>query len=466
MTEAAMPIDHAERTPLLTPDGERMLHRLREHPDAPRFNYATGDRLHALDLPAIERFREQLHTERGAREPAPPPGILQRIAALRERVEFFRQHIPVDLDLERNWAMLPTTSRLDLALAPWDFVPDDEPLDRLIIYRTAGTTGHPIAVPHHPLAIRCYEPLLEFALERHGARPRFDAHSVACFLVGAQIRTYTYAAVLYNWQGAGFAKLNIRPTEWPREGSQHRYFADLAPQFLTGDPIAFAEMLRQDLPASPSALVTTSVAMSPGLKRRLAERYRAPVIDWYSLVETGPIGYACPLGHGYHLLPPDLHAEVLRPDCTPAARGERGEIAVTGGRNVFAPLLRYRTGDYGRMDYLPCPCGDPMPRLLELEGREPVLIRSSDGTPVSTVDLSRLLREFPLLLHEFTQRADLSCELLARPLPDTAPDAAEIEGALRRVLGGLPVVVRLDPHLGERTLDKAVPYRSDLMLED
>ena len=36
---------------------------------------------------------------------------------------------------------------------------DDAALDRMVIYRTAGTTGHPITVPHHPVAIRCYEPL-------------------------------------------------------------------------------------------------------------------------------------------------------------------------------------------------------------------------------------------------------------------------------------------------------------------
>jgi phenylacetate-CoA ligase len=225
-------------------------------------------------------------------------------------------------------------------------------------------------------------------------------------------------------------------------------------------------MLRLDLPAQPSALVTTSVAMSPGLKRRLSERYQAPVIDWYSLVETGPIGYACPLGHGYHQLPTDLYVEVVRPDGSQAAPGERGEIAVTGGRNQFAPLLRYRTGDYGCMDFSPCPCGDPLPRLLDLEGRVPVLIRSADGTPVSTVDLSRLLREFPLLLHEFSQHADRSCELIVRPLPGMTPDLARMEQDLRRVLGAVPLVIRIDPHLGERAEGKALPYRSDLMLED
>src|SRR5207302_3545133 len=124
----------------------------------------------------------------------------------------------------------PTTSRADLALAPWAFVPDGEPLDRLVIYRTAGTTGHPISVPHTPLAIRCYEPLLELALSLHGKSAPFGPGPAGCFLVGAQIRTYTYAAVLHSWGGCGFAKLNIRPTEWPRERSPHRYFEDLAPR--------------------------------------------------------------------------------------------------------------------------------------------------------------------------------------------------------------------------------------------
>lgn len=455
-----------DRTPLLTPASEAVLHRLREHPDAPRFNHATGDRLRAEDLPDLDRFRHALHTCRGARTDTPPASILQWTSLLREQVPWFRDKIPARGDLQRNWTAIPTSSRRDVALAPWDFVPDDEPLDRLVIYRTAGTTGHPISVPHHPRAIRMYEPLIELALARHGVAAEFDAGSVACFLVGAQVRTYTYAAVLSAWNGAGFAKLNLRPTEWPRAGSQQRYFADLSPQLLTGDPISFGEMLRMDLHANPRALVSTSVAMSPALKQRLADRYRAPVVDWYSLVETGPVAYGCPRGTGYHLLPHDLHVEILRSDGTPAAAGERGEITLTGGRNVFLPLLRYRTGDFGRIDPAPCACGDPMPRLLDLEGREPVLFRSSDGTPVSTVDLSRLLREFPLLLHEFVQHADRACELVARPMPGAAPDASEIERRLRLLLGTVRLSVRFDPELGDRQEGKAVPYRSELLLEE
>src|SRR5262249_32567775 len=108
----------------------------------------------------------------------------------------------------------------------------------------------------------------------------------------------------------------------------------------------------------------------------------------------------------------------------------------------------------------------PMPRLLDLEGRAPVLFRSSDGTPVSTVDLSRLLREHPLLLHGFTQHGDRSCELVYRALPGASPDPARIAADLSRVLGGVKLELREDETLGDRLEGKVLAYKSDLMLEE
>jgi phenylacetate-CoA ligase len=456
-----------DRYPLLTEAGRAMLTRLQEHPDAPRFNYATGDRLRPEDLPVLDRFRERLFSDRRYGQPGPPPpSILSRVSAWSRIVPFFHKQLSGFHDLESEWDRVPTTSRADLALKSWEFVPMDEPLERLVIYRTAGTTGHPITVPHHPIAVRLYEPMIEYALMRHSLRPNFAAGTAACFLIGAQIRTYTYAAILTGWREAGFAKLNLRQTEWPKEGSQRRYLEAFAPRLLTGDPISFAEMMRLDLPGAPLALLSTSVAMSPQLKIRLAQRYRAPVIDWYSLVETGPIAYICPRGDSHHVLPHDIHVEVLRPDGTACAPSERGEITVTGGRNPFAPLVRYRTGDWGRLEYSTCTCGDPAVRIVDLEGRTPLLIRSADGTPVSTVDLSRILREYPLLLHEFTQRADGSCELAYRSVPAHHPDPKAMETDLRRVLGDIRLDVRCEETMGDRLEGKVQAYRSELLLED
>lgn len=440
-----------------------VLVRLREHPDAPRWNHSAGDRLTTADLDHLDGFREALATGRVGRTPGPSPAILAFVAARIPHVPALRRRLAGVAELEREWETIATTSREDIATRVPELVPDDADLARLIVYRTAGTTGHALLVPHEARAVACYQPLIEEAVARHGVGLAFDASAVACFLVGAQARTVTYPTTLSAWGGAGFAKLNVSTGDWPRDGSAARYFRDLSPILLTGDPISFSELLRQGIEARPRAMISTAIAMSSALRGRLARAFGCPVIDWYSLTETGPIGYLCQLGEGYHLLSHDLHVEVIDSD------GRRtdgvGEVTVSGGRNPFLPLLRYRTGDHGRLDFSACACGDPTPRLLDLEGRAPVLYRAAGGALVNPVDISRILREYPFVQHAFEQRADRSCALVARPVAGVDLDPGAIIASLRGVLGGLPIEVSFDPQLGDRDR-KVVPHRSALLLED
>jgi phenylacetate-CoA ligase len=107
-----------------------------------------------------------------------------------------------------------------------------------------------------------------------------------------------------------------------------------------------------------------------------------------------------------------------------------------------------------------------MPRLLDLEGRRPVLFRADDGSLVNPVDISRVLREFPLVQHTFHQHADSTCELRLRPIPGLSFDADAIARALYALLGAVTLVVRVDPALGDRADEKATTFQSDLLLED
>ncbi|MBI3271362.1 MAG: phenylacetate--CoA ligase family protein [Planctomycetes bacterium] len=457
--------DLRRRNPLLTEAGARLLRALLEHSDAPRWNYRCGDLLTSTDLRAIEGFRTELATLRCARRPGPPDdALLRKVAGLRPRVAWFRRRLPPGADLERDWDALPTTSREDLAATPGDLMPDDSDLERLVVHATSGTTGHPVLVPHHPFACSAYKPLLEVALAAYGIHPRFGPEVVGAFLVCAQAHTVTYATVHAAWRDAGFAKLNLAPADWPTPESAARYFDRFQPLLLTGDPGSFAEMLRLKIAARPLALVSTAVALQSGLQADLAAAYGCPVLDWYSLNEVGPVAYACPRGF-LHVLPHDLHVEAVDAGGRAVPPGERGELAATGGRNPFLPLFRYRTGDWGRMVYEPCACGDPMPRILDLEGRAPVLFRTRAGAPVNAVDVSRVLRPFSIVQHAFVQRADLSCELVLRPAPGRPdPDAARLEHALREIFGpGIAISVRLDARLGlDAPAGKVVAYRSEV----
>ncbi len=445
-----------------------LLRRLVEHADAPRWTHSAGDRLDASDVRWLEQLRARL---RHARRPQPPgaprPSVLAKVAAAAGDSPLLRSRLPVDP--EADWATIPTLSRVDIATRIESLIPWAAPLDEALIYRTAGTTGHALRVPHHRRSIAALLPLIEVALAAWGVTLTPEPDAVVCALLGAQADTVTYPCTLAGWRDAGFVKLNLDARQWPSPESAQRYLTDLSPQLLTGDPITFAALLTRAPAVRPRALLTTAVAMSARLRSLLVEHFGCPVVDWYSLTETGPIGFRCPQSgagapEAFHVVTHDLHVEALDVAGAPVADGQRGEITVTGGRNPFVPLLRYRTGDWGRLLRAPCPCGDPGLRIVDLEGRAPVVFAAHDGALVNPVDLAKTLRRFPLVCHELDQASDRRLTLRIRPVPGHPVDEGALRQAFAAHLGPVPLDVVHDPTLGDRS-GKAWPWRSAIAID-
>jgi len=464
---SGIPPERRQRNPLLTDEGYAGLQAMVQHPDAPRWNYEVGDRLTAEDLPALADFRTRVGRQRPGTEPVPDEAIRQRIRLWREIVPRIREMVPEGTDLVREWPYLPTMTRDDLVRRPETLLPAGADLTRLIVYDTSGTTGHALRVPHHPLANALGLVLLEWLLQRYGIRLETGPGRTAAINVCAQARTVTFATVFTAWNQSRFAKVNLHPADWPDRAAAQRFFRHMAPQLLSGDPVSFAEMLRWGIRLRPLALISTALELTPAFRDHLADVFGCPVIDTYATTETGPVAYACPAGGGWHVLPPDLFVEALDEDGLPQPAGRRGELAVTGGRNPYVPLLRYRTGDFGRVDRSACACGDPAPRILDLQGRRPVFFRATDGAVINAVDVGRVLREFLFVRHRFVQRRDGRCEVALQPLPGCDLDEAAVRERLRALFGADAVI---DVHVmaadGETPDDtKMIPYRSEMELE-
>jgi phenylacetate-coenzyme A ligase PaaK-like adenylate-forming protein len=265
--------------------------------------------------------------------------------------------------------------------------------------------------------------------------------------------TFVFPTVFAVWRGAGFVKENLDEGAWPGGRAAARRFAKAWPApVASGDPIAFEEAMAWELPLATRAFVSTSFRMDAALAARLERTYGARVIDWYSLTETGPIAASVPGEPGHEVLSHDVFVEALSDDGTRVADGAIGELAVTCGRNPLLPLVRYRTGDHGRVVRAARQDGTVAARILDLDGRRPVVYRDADGRPVASVDLTRALRAAAVFAHhEIAQATDGALSIRVREAPGFAVDAAALDEAVRAVLGpSVAATVEVEDG-GERT---------------
>ena len=445
-----IPPDVLHRFPLLDLAAYERLRRLEEHPAAPRYTHRGVDRLTPAGIQRVAAFDAALSAEPRGWRPGETPGWVMDFAAECFRdVPAYRAFGPLPPAL----ADIPTTSRADLSRAPWEFVPDSLPLDGLTVFQTSGATGHPLDILTHPETLAYYLPLLRAAVALHGVTlgsstvetPRWGVSGltsrsdtspsgvaaelgVALAVVCYQATTFTYAAVSTYLQHAGLVKLNLNPADWRDPADRTAFLDACRPTVYSGDPVALAELAALPLTARPAAILSTSMALLPGLRRQLEIRFNCPVIDIYSLNESGPVAASEPHGDALALLSHRLFVEILDADGAPVPPGQRGEVTLTGGFNPFLPLLRYRTGDWSSLDL-----SDPrQTRLRGLEGRPPVLFQSTAGLPINNIDVTAALKPFALPQFALHQAADGALTLrLPAPLPETA----EVLAALRRLFG-------------------------------
>jgi len=413
-------LTEAERFPWLTTDAAGLMRWLHEHPSAPRYNHHCGDRLSAAGLARVRAFERALLAETIGWQPGALPEWLAEFTAYCYRqVPFYREAGAAPA----RFVDIPPCDRADLSREPWSFVPDDLPLDDLIVYNTSGTTGHPLDILSHPENASRYLPLLRAALATRGVSLEggFDPASgrprVALVLVCWQRRTFTYASVSAFLDGAGFTKLNLHPGDWRDPADRARFLDACQPEVYTGDPLAFAELARLPLQTRPKALLSTAMQLAPALRDQLAAHFGCPVLDLYAMNECGPIAVGGTFGglSGHALLQHRLYVEILAPDGAVCAPGERGEITLSGGFNPFIPLLRYRTGDYASLSF-----AGRLPVLVGLEGRQPVLFAGAHGQVINNIDVTGALRGFALPQYSLHQAADGA--LILRLPPDRLND--------------------------------------------
>ena len=194
-----------------------------------------------------------------------------------------------------------------------------------------------------------------------------------------------------------------------------------------------------------SVVFVTAEQLYPHQRDTISEAFGCPVANGYGARDAGFIAHECPHGN-LHITAEDIIVEIVDDSGTPVPPGVTGEIVTTHLRNRGYPLIRYRTGDLGRLDPNPCPCGRTLPVLGAVEGRSTDFLVTQDGRRVHALGLIYVLRDLAEV-REFQIHQPTADRIEVRI--DGGPDGAELAGTLgptitaefQKVLGDITVEI-------------------------
>jgi phenylacetate-CoA ligase len=434
--------------PGISESGRAMIERLSSNPYGPILRDHSGHRLSLEEQKMARDFLLNCEKENPQWNGKEIPSWLT--PWLKEQIPlipFYRSRC----DHEKDFTAIAPVSRADLSRDIAQFVPDGIPVDRMILFSSSGTTGYPLSVPSHPLIAARYLAFHKKALRRYNVELTASKGDVSVMLVGFQKRCFTYASVNPLMNEAGLVKINLNPDEWKSAYDRARYIDDLVPELITGDPLSLSELARIPFSHIPRAIMTTSMSLSPALREQFETRFHCPVVDIYSMNESGPIACWSDQHRGFLILQNRLLIEILSPDGKVLPDGERGEVTLTGGFNFYLPLIRYRTGDYASMQQ-----SADGPLLVDLEGRAPVSFRSSGKTWFNNIDITHALASLALSQYALHQNKDGSLLLRLRNCDRLLEK--EVLSELGKLLGK-DLKISVKPITAE---DKIIQYSTDL----
>ena len=186
----------------------------------------------------------------------------------------------------------------------------------------------------------------------------------------------------------------------------------------------------------------------------------AEVFDFYGLSDIfGACAAQCEYHDGLHIAENhilvetvDIHTgEVLEP-------GQTGELVFTTLRKHARPLIRFKTGDIGRIDTTKCRCG-------RTHGRISILGRKDDMFIVSAVnvfpsDIEAVIREqsgitgeylIRIFEKDFTNKYAVEIEKNADNAKSDEEVAEQVSAALKARIGVKPAKVVVHPDGGLNT---------------
>ena len=300
----------------------------------------------------------------------PADELRQLQAAELDRI---RQFVAVHVPHYRKHGPDAITNKDQIRERPEDFIADTFPRRALIPWHTSGTTGKPLTIYYSREAMQKMWAFVELYRNTAGVakddrRGQFTGKMIVPPRQSAATKIF-WRRDLAN-HALLLSTIHLLPENLPHYAAVLERFR---PVYLSGYPSSMyvlAEYYRESGRPAPrlKAALTSAETLLDHQRHAIEGAFATRVFDQYGQAEMQSFWYQCEAGR-MHAHPLAGVTEILRPDGTPAAPGEMGEVVLTGLVNYAMPLIRYRVGDTARFGTDRCPCGRGMPVIEEIGGR-------------------------------------------------------------------------------------------------
>ncbi len=149
-------------------------------------------------------------------------------------------------------------------------------------------------------------------------------------------------------------------------------------------------------------ILTGGELITKDMQKYLSKVFKGALIrSLYATTETAVIGFQCERlkTNRYHIFD-NQYLEIVDPQTgKPTEKGRTGEIVVTNLDKRLMPVVRFKTGDIGRLTEKKCKC-DYCGKTLELFGRLDSTL-CIEGTNVPLNAVSEAITSFPRLSQNF-----------------------------------------------------------------
>ena len=166
------------------------------------------------------------------------------------------------------------------------------------------------------------------------------------------------------------------------------------------------------------SIIAISESLKDDVKDSIEKYFGIPVISRYSNVENGILAQQDPHSGQFQINWASYFVEILNLENNlPVKKGELGRIVITDLFNYCMPMIRYDTGDIGRL-------ADPQTKsekdlvLERIEGRKMDMIFSTNGEMISPFMVYHILKYPNIIQYQFIQEDQKKYVIKLNVLPE------------------------------------------------